>query len=250
MLRRPAVESELLTAPLPWPLDPWDGPEHPPQGAPEAAWPRLHFYCRWPQLVSVACNPRTRLINLEYLLGFTLSDRWAECASKCYRAGAAYEHLRTWSCWSGHWGWPATARAASFHSGEEGGEGREGKPNRIQRARREPRGRIRRQLSPGVGWGLLLAFWVEQSLVGLSRWLSDKESTCQCRRHRRQGFDPWVGKIPLEKGMATHSSFLAWEISQTEEPGRLQSMGSQRVGHNWTTQHKHDVFWNACLRLT
>ena len=39
-------------------------------------------------------------------------------------------------------------------------------------------------------------------------------------------------KDPLEKGMATHSSFLAWEITQTEEPGRLQSMGSQRVGHN------------------
>ena len=39
-------------------------------------------------------------------------------------------------------------------------------------------------------------------------------------------------KDPLEKGMATHSSFLAWEIPQTEEPGRLQSMGSQRVGHN------------------
>ena len=37
---------------------------------------------------------------------------------------------------------------------------------------------------------------------------------------------------PLEKGMATHSSILAWEVPWTEEPGRLQSMGSQRVGHN------------------
>ena len=35
---------------------------------------------------------------------------------------------------------------------------------------------------------------------------------------------------PLEKGMATHSSILAWRIPQTEEPGRLQSTGSQRVG--------------------
>ena len=35
----------------------------------------------------------------------------------------------------------------------------------------------------------------------------------------------------LEKEMATHSSILAWKIPQTEEPGRLQSMGSQRVGH-------------------
>jgi hypothetical protein len=36
---------------------------------------------------------------------------------------------------------------------------------------------------------------------------------------------------PLEKEMATHSSILAWKISRTEEPGGLQSMGSQRVGH-------------------
>ena len=40
---------------------------------------------------------------------------------------------------------------------------------------------------------------------------------------------------PLEKEMATHSSTLAWEIPWTEEPGRLQSMGSQRVGHNRAT---------------
>ena len=37
---------------------------------------------------------------------------------------------------------------------------------------------------------------------------------------------------PLEKELATHSSTLAWRIPWTEEPGRLQSMGSQRVGHN------------------
>ena len=37
---------------------------------------------------------------------------------------------------------------------------------------------------------------------------------------------------PLEKGMATHSSTLAWRIPWTEEPGGLQSMGSQRVGYN------------------
>jgi len=37
---------------------------------------------------------------------------------------------------------------------------------------------------------------------------------------------------PLEEGMATHSTVLAWRIPWTEEPGRLQSMGLQRVGHN------------------
>ena len=40
---------------------------------------------------------------------------------------------------------------------------------------------------------------------------------------------------PLEKEMATHSSILAWRIPWTEEPSGLQSMGSQRVGHDWVT---------------
>ena len=40
---------------------------------------------------------------------------------------------------------------------------------------------------------------------------------------------------PLEKGMATHSSILGWRIPWTEEPGGLQSMGLQRVGHDWVT---------------
>ena len=48
--------------------------------------------------------------------------------------------------------------------------------------------------------------------------------------------ETWVQSLgqedPLEKEMATYSSTLAWKIPWTEEPGRLQSMGSQRVGHN------------------
>ena len=42
-------------------------------------------------------------------------------------------------------------------------------------------------------------------------------------------------KDSLEKGMATHSSILAWRIPLTEEPGGLQFMGSQKVRHNWAT---------------
>ena len=49
----------------------------------------------------------------------------------------------------------------------------------------------------------------------------------------------WVWSLgeedPLEKEMATHSSILAWRIPWTEEPSGLQSMGSQRVGHDWVT---------------
>ena len=49
-------------------------------------------------------------------------------------------------------------------------------------------------------------------------WLSGEESICQCRRCES---NPWDWEDPLEKEMATDSSFLAWEIPWTEEPGRL-----------------------------
>ena len=65
-------------------------------------------------------------------------------------------------------------------------------------------------------------------LLGLCRWHGGKEPVCQRRSCR---FDP------LEKGTATHSSILAWNIPCTDEPGGLQSMESQRVGHNWVTKH-------------
>ena len=46
----------------------------------------------------------------------------------------------------------------------------------------------------------------------------------------------------VEKTMAPHSSTLAWKIPWTEEPGRLQSMGSQRVGHDWATSLSLSTF--------
>ena len=45
------------------------------------------------------------------------------------------------------------------------------------------------------------------------------------------GFNPWVGKIPFQE-MATHSNILDWRILWVKEPGGLQSMGSQRAGHD------------------
>ena len=48
---------------------------------------------------------------------------------------------------------------------------------------------------------------------------------------------------PLEKEMAVHSSTIAWKIPWTEEPARLQSMGLQRVGHDFPS---HLVFWANC----
>jgi len=51
--------------------------------------------------------------------------------------------------------------------------------------------------------------------------------------------ETWIQSLswenPLENGMATHSSILAWRIPWTEQPGGLQSTGLQRVRHNWTT---------------
>ena len=52
---------------------------------------------------------------------------------------------------------------------------------------------------------------------------------------RETGVRSLVWEDPLEKEMAIHSSTIGWKIPWTEEPGRPQSMGSQRVGHDWAT---------------
>ena len=56
-------------------------------------------------------------------------------------------------------------------------------------------------------------------------------------------------KDPLEKEMATHSSILAWEIPWTEEPGGLQSMGSQRAEYNWATKQQQLLGPHELLHL-
>ena len=67
--------------------------------------------------------------------------------------------------------------------------------------------------------------------LGLPRWLSGKESACSAGDTGDMG--SVLGREdPLEEGMATHSSVLAWKIPRTEEPRGLQSIGSQRVKHN------------------
>ena len=54
------------------------------------------------------------------------------------------------------------------------------------------------------------------------------------------GLIPGSGRS-LEKEMETHSSILAWSIPWTEQPGRLHSMGSQRIRHDWATEHAHII---------
>ena len=70
--------------------------------------------------------------------------------------------------------------------------------------------------------------------MGFSGDASGKEPACQCRKQmqvRSLGQED-----PLEKEMETHSDILAWRLPWTEEPGGLQSVGSQRVGHDWATE--------------
>ena len=67
-------------------------------------------------------------------------------------------------------------------------------------------------------WGPKVAQWVKNPLA-----MQEMQET----RVRSLGRED-----PLEEEMATHSSILAWRILLTEDPGRLQSIGSQRVGHN------------------
>ena len=92
------------------------------------------------------------------------------------------------------------------------------------------------QLFPGCWeWS---CFWPHGPLQSTTWYvlmigLSGRESTCMHEMQER-----WVGPLgwedPLEKGMATHSSILAWRIPWTEEPGELQSIGSQWVRHDWS----------------
>ena len=60
-------------------------------------------------------------------------------------------------------------------------------------------------------------------------------------------WETWVWSLgwedPLEEGLAAHSNILAWRISWMEEPGRLQSMASQRVGHDWPQKQQHTYMW-------
>ena len=79
-----------------------------------------------------------------------------------------------------------------------------------------------------VDINVLFLIFIYLAVLGFPGGSDGKESTCSAGD---QGSIPGSGRS-LEKGMATHSSALAWKIPWTEEPGALQSMGLQRVGHD------------------
>ena len=94
--------------------------------------------------------------------------------------------------------------------------------------------------TPGLGRfpGEVIGYPLQYSWASLVAQMVKNHSTMR---------ETWIQSLgwedPLEKGRATHSSIVAWRIPWTEDPGRLQSMGMQRVRHNWVTkpspaQHK------------
>ena len=88
-------------------------------------------------------------------------------------------------------------------------------------------------------------------IKGFPRCLSGEENACQCRRQETRVqslvFHPRGWKDPLEKEMANHASTLARIIPWIEEPGGLQSMGSQKVRHNSAT--KTQLSTHACTQV-
>ena len=68
------------------------------------------------------------------------------------------------------------------------------------------------------------------------KWLSGKESAHQYRGCKTYRFDPWVGKILWRRKWQCTPVLLIWKISRTEKPGGPQSMGLQRVRHDWETE--------------
>ena len=61
---------------------------------------------------------------------------------------------------------------------------------------------------------------------------SGKEPACECRRHKRHRFDPWVEKIPWRRAWQIYSRIFAWKIPRTKALGGLKSIGLQKVIHD------------------
>ena len=68
--------------------------------------------------------------------------------------------------------------------------------------------------------------------MGFPGGASGKTPACRCRRHKRPGFDPWVGKTPWRRAWQPTPVLLPGESPWTEEHGGLQSIASHRVEHD------------------
>ena len=86
--------------------------------------------------------------------------------------------------------------------------------------------------SPIYTYKHLCTHYLHMYVCGLPWWLSQQRTWLQCER---PGFDSWVGKIRSRRAWQLTLVFLPEESPWTEEPGRVQSMGLPRVGHDWAT---------------
>ena len=92
------------------------------------------------------------------------------------------------------------------------------------------------------GAKFLICCWWWLARAGFLGSTSGKEPSCQWRRLKRRGFDSWIGKIPWRRAWQPTPVFLPGESPWTEEPGGVQTMGSQRGGHDcWDLAHTHTV---------
>ena len=82
---------------------------------------------------------------------------------------------------------------------------------------------------------------------GFPGGISGNEPACQCRRHKETRVQYLGQEDSLEEHMATHSSILAWRSPWTEQPGGLQSIGLQRVGHDWVTNTLFYIHTYICV---
>ena len=107
---------------------------------------------------------------------------------------------------------------------------------------------------------ILIVTWKCCELKGVSQVaLVVKKRPANAGDVRRRRIVPWVGKIPQEEGMATHSSILAWGIQRTEEPGGLQFVGSQsrtrlkwlRTHAQWVRKELSELYlkWLICSKI-
>ena len=86
---------------------------------------------------------------------------------------------------------------------------------------------------------LWLFFCVSSHATWLPRWLSGKESACQCRRPKRCGFDPWVGKIPWSRKWQPAPVFLPNNFYGQRSLVVCSVWGLQRVRQDWVIEPSH-----------
>ena len=103
--------------------------------------------------------------------------------------------------------------------------------------------------------GIKNMWWSQQVSVGTasSSFEGSPQLVTQTVKTLPAVQETWVQSLdweyPLEEGMATHSSILAWRIPRTEEPSGLQSMGSRRVRHDWAHTPSGDLEYNRYRSL-